>query len=98
MPDRVYGPNHAAEIRRWTPIVETGTVQCCLCGRLILPGKIRVGNQWHRSWDLDHIPGTTRYRGPAHRRCNRRDGAIRGNKARGRRRRRAKVERTWGTW
>jgi hypothetical protein len=99
MRDPRYGPEHDREIRRWIPLIASGTVPCVLCGRVILPGKIRVGGKLQRSWDLDHIPGTTRYRGPAHMRCNRRDGAIRGNIMRGaRRRRREAVRRTWGDW
>ena len=56
--------------------VDAGTVNCCLCGQWIEPGS---------RWDLDHVPGTTdRYRGAAHRTCNRSEGARRGNATRAR--------------
>jgi hypothetical protein len=43
---------------------------CPFCGGLMLPGQ---------SLDLDHMPGQESYRGMAHAKCNRRDGARRGN-------------------
>lgn len=55
---------------------------CCLCGEVMLPGQPLA---------LDHTPDRTGYRGVAHATCNARDGAIRGNKMRARRR----VLRVW---
>ena len=69
-----YGARHKAERKKWYHLVASGTVDCCLCGERIHPGE---------SWDLDHKPGTTEYRGAAHSACNRRDGAVRGNQQRG---------------
>jgi hypothetical protein len=43
---------------------------CHLCGRPMLRGQLL---------DLDHDLTGQGYRGMAHARCNRRDGAIRGN-------------------
>jgi hypothetical protein len=43
---------------------------CHLCGRPMLRGQLL---------DLDHDVTGQGYRGMAHRSCNRRDGAIRGN-------------------
>jgi Recombination endonuclease VII len=51
---------------------------CHLCGWLMLPGQLL---------DLDHDVTGQAYRGMAHRRCNRREGAIRGNRMRLRKRR-----------
>jgi len=53
---------------------------CPLCGLPMLPGQ---------DLDLDHLPGTDTYRGMAHAACNRRDGALRGNRARRQQGRRA---------
>jgi hypothetical protein len=43
---------------------------CCLCGKPMYPPT--------RLLHADHIPGTDRYRGLAHARCNVTDGAKRG--------------------
>lgn len=66
---RGYGAAHQRERANWKPSVETGEVECALCGDLIEPGS-----EWH----LDHTPDRQRYRGPAHAHCNRTDGAKRG--------------------
>jgi hypothetical protein len=50
---------------------------CHLCGRPMLRGQLL---------DLDHDVTGQSYRGMTHRGCNRRDGAIRGNWLRKRRR------------
>jgi hypothetical protein len=47
---------------------------CCRCGRAMLPGQ---------SLDLDHADDGVTYRGFAHSKCNRRAGAVRGNRMRG---------------
>ena len=68
-----YGARHQAERRKWKRIVDAGQASCCLCGQWIEPGA---------AWDLDHLPGTTEYRGAACAACNRQDGARRGNQMR----------------
>lgn len=74
MPKPQYGTKHQAERLKWKRVVDAGQASCCLCGEWITPGQ---------PWDLDHLPGTDEYRGAACRRCNRSDGATRGNRARG---------------
>lgn len=72
-------PEHKAERARWTPVVAAGEAHCaepvCLMpSRWIPPGS---------AWDVAHDPSGTRYIGPAHARCNRSEGARRGNRSRG---------------
>jgi hypothetical protein len=72
-------PEHKAERAKWKTIVDAGEAQCaetrCLMAtRWIAPGA---------AWDVAHDPSGTRYIGPAHARCNRSEGANRGNRARG---------------
>lgn len=67
--ERGYGKEHREERERWKPIVESGQVNCCLCGYWIEPGS---------KWHLDHTPDRTAYRGVAHFGCNTKDGASRG--------------------
>ena len=66
-----YGYTHQQERERWRPTVEAGRAICaepiCLMpSRAIHPGT---------PWDLAHNRNTGHYRGPAHRRCNRAEGA-----------------------
>lgn len=70
---------HKRERQRWAPVVASGNGWCaeriCLMPtRWLDPGQ---------PWDLahDHARGTG-YLGPAHRKCNRAEGAARGNRAR----------------
>lgn len=71
-----YDATHRATRAAWQRRIDAGEAPICsLCPRPILPGQ---------AWHLDHLPGTSTYRGPAHASCNTRDGAIRGNKARAR--------------
>lgn len=69
----VYGPAHRRARDGMRIIVNAGRATCCLCGEPIAPGT---------PWDLDHEPGTDRYRGAAHASCNRSEGAVRGNQLR----------------
>lgn len=73
-----YGARHKAERTKWKRLVDAGQATCCLCGKWLVPGQ---------PFDLDHVPGTDQYRGVACQSCNRHDGAVRGNKMRGRSRR-----------
>lgn len=76
-----YGTAHQRERDTWRPIVDAGMAFCaepiCLMpSRWIPPGS---------TWDLAHDrtnPGT--YRGAAHARCNRSEGASHGNRQRAR--------------
>jgi hypothetical protein len=81
--ERGYTGEHVKLKERWRPIVDRGEAHCaeiiCLYRtRWIPPGM---------AWDLAHDRGTGGYRGPAHRKCNRAEGARWGNQLRGRRRR-----------
>lgn len=75
--DRGYGYDHATLRAQLTPTVAQGHTICWRCGRPIGP---------HQRWDLGHDDiDRSLYRGPEHVRCNRRAGAIKGNRLRGRR-------------
>lgn len=72
---RGYGSAHQRIRKQWEPIVEAGEADChediCLMpSRWIEPGS---------PWDLGHTPDGTAYIGPCHVRCNRSEGAARGN-------------------
>ena len=76
--DAKYGTAYQAIRRAWAPVVARGEATChepvCLKPtRAITPGS---------SWDLSHNPTGTVILGPSHRRCNRAEGATRGNRAR----------------
>jgi hypothetical protein len=59
-----YGPEHQAERKQWSELVDAGSVNCCRCGTFIPPGT---------TWDLDHQEqGTPSL--PAHSFCNRSAG------------------------
>jgi hypothetical protein len=79
---RGYGASHKATRASVAPLVATGGVTCWRCRRLIRAGQ---------PWDLGHDDDDdTIYRGPEHVHCNRRAGAIKGNKMRGQQRARMK--------
>jgi hypothetical protein len=60
---RGYGKLHAAERKRWAPLVATGNVKCWRCGDYI-PADAQ--------WDLGHDDqDRSKYRGPEHVSCNR---------------------------
>lgn len=76
-----YGISHQRERERWRPTVDSGQGFCaepvCLMrSRWIAPGT---------PWDLAHGATRDTYRGPSHARCNRAEGARRGNRMRARR-------------
>lgn len=82
--ERGYGAEHQAEKKRLRPSVDAGQAYCAevVCleerdgrGRWIPPDT---------PWDLAHTEDRASYRGPAHERCNRSEGARRGNAARSR--------------
>ena len=47
-------------------VVTSGGASCSRCGEPVDPGSV---------WDLDHVEGSSEYRGVAHRYCNRAAGA-----------------------
>lgn len=72
-----YGGRHQRIRAELQPLVDTGQAYCaeriCLYpSRWIKPGT---------AWDLAHADGN-QYRGPAHAKCNRSEGATRGNRKR----------------
>ncbi len=72
---RGYGSAHAALREQWQPEVKAGRA-FCQAATCVEPTRwIRPGS----AWDLGHTPDRTSYTGPEHRKCNRRDGALRGN-------------------
>lgn len=73
---RGYGIEHVNERKKWATLVESGSCTCARCGQPIQPGT---------QWDLDHSEDRTYYLGAAHRTCNRRAGAIKGNQRAARR-------------
>jgi hypothetical protein len=73
-----YRYRHQQERKRLKPSVDTGEAYCvqpvCVMRtRWIAPGT---------PWDVAHDDTGTITLGPAHAKCNRRDGAVRGNKLR----------------
>lgn len=77
--ERGYGSEHQRERRKWKPIVESGqavchATTCVMHSRIIEPDA---------EWDLGHTEDRSAWTGPEHRRCNRREGARRGNASRG---------------
>jgi hypothetical protein len=71
--ERGYGWTHQQERARWQRVVDEGRAICAKCGKAILPGQ---------PWDLGHTDDRTAYTGPECVKCNRSDGAARGNCAR----------------
>jgi hypothetical protein len=70
---------HRQAREAWAPTVAAGQAECaeirCLMGeRLIVPGT---------PWDMAHDRVNGGYLGPAHRGCNRSEGATFGNRLRG---------------
>lgn len=77
---RGYGwTTHQAQRRRWKPIVDAGQAYCCNADCLMSSRWIPPGTPW----DLGHTPDRSAWTGPEHRRCNRAEGARRGNRMRG---------------
>lgn len=59
---RGYSGTHARTRRSLAPQVQTGTMTCARCGKLILPGQ---------AWDLGHSDDRQSFSGPEHASCNR---------------------------
>lgn len=73
--ERGYGAQHAALRRSWAHVVKEGRAFCAARTCLEPTRWIRPGTPW----DLGHTPDRTAYTGPEHPRCNRSEGARRGN-------------------
>lgn len=67
-----YGGPHKAVRARLKPVVAAGRAVCARCGLPIHPLE---------EWDLGHTDDGRRWSGPEHRRCNRRDGAVKAARA-----------------
>jgi hypothetical protein len=75
---RGYGADHQRLRAQWDAYVQAGDAHChaAICleqTRWISPGT---------AWDLGHTPDRQAYTGPEHARCNRTEGARRGNRNR----------------
>ena len=66
-----YGFAHQQERDRWRPIIAAGRGECTEPICLLPTRQIAPGSHW----DLAHNRQTGGYRGPAHRKCNRAEGA-----------------------
>ena len=72
-----YRHHHQRERQAWAPLVNSGTVNCWRCEQAGNPDPtIHPGEPW----DLGHRPGQPSH--PEHTHCNRRAGAIEGNRRR----------------
>jgi hypothetical protein len=71
--ERGYGAEHQAERKRLAPTVQAGRAYCTEPICLMDDRWIEPGTPWDLAHDRDAGPG--RYHGPAHRRCNRSEGA-----------------------
>jgi hypothetical protein len=78
-----YGGTHQATRRQFKPDVDAGRARCAELVCVMQSRWIRPGS----AWDLAHDRTHGGYLGPAHRRCNRAEGARFGNRLRGLRRR-----------
>jgi hypothetical protein len=81
-------PQHRAARKAMAPLVNAGLARCCEPVCLV---KQDTGSDWIQPgtpWDAAHDREASRrlgrdvYRGPAHARCNRSEGASYGNRAR----------------
>ena len=77
--ERGYNADHVRLRQQWAPIVAAGRASCHA-------GRCLYGNRWippGTPWDLGHNVERTAWTGPEHARCNRAEGAARGNRHRG---------------
>jgi hypothetical protein len=72
---RGYGYAHRAARKHWAPIVAKGRGWCCEETCLYPTRWIPPGTPWDLAHHTDRSLG---YRGPAHAKCNRTEGARRG--------------------
>lgn len=76
-----YRHAHQQERKRWEPVVAAGEAYCAEARCLMKSRWIPPGSRW----DLAHDPSGTVVIGVSHARCNRSEGASRGNRMRARR-------------
>lgn len=69
---------HQQERKRWAPLVNAGEAYCAEARCLMRTRWIAPGSRW----DLAHDPTGTTVIGVSHARCNRSEGASRGNRMR----------------
>lgn len=86
--DRGYGAAHEAQRRAWAPAVARGEAICHAIVCLEASRAIARDGEW----DMGHTPDRSQWTGPEHARCNRSEGATRGNATRGQA---LKHSRTW---
>jgi hypothetical protein len=79
---RGYGAKHRQVKAAWQRILDRRPVDCHAVTCLMPSRVIPRGTPSHL-WDLGHNPERTAWTGPEHPRCNRAEGAARGNRARG---------------
>jgi hypothetical protein len=77
---RGYGGGHQRLRAQWKPAVDAGQAWCHAVVCLKPSRHITPGTPWH----LGHTPDRTAWTGPEHSVCNLSDGAVRGNRMRGR--------------
>ena len=87
--ERGYGADHEKERAWWAPVVAAGDGWCHAEFCLYDSRRIPAGS----AWDLGHNVQRTAWIGPTHMRCNRSEGARRGNRARGARRDASRLQR-----
>lgn len=79
---RYRDPEYKRAVAHWTLIIARHDTRCC--ARLCLFGDRTIPAGADRAtWDMGHDPTGTIITGPEHARCNRHEGAVRGNTLRG---------------
>jgi hypothetical protein len=76
--ERGYSGQHPKLRAQWQPIVDAGRAYCHATICVMLTRWIQPGTPWN----LGHTPDRDRWTGPEHERCNKSDGARRGNRMR----------------
>lgn len=79
---RGYGRVHRERKAAWQRLIDRRDVEChaVIC---LMPTRTIPRGTPPDQWDLGHTPDRKRWTGPEHPRCNRAEGAARGNRARG---------------
>jgi hypothetical protein len=74
---------HKRERKLWARVVARGEGWCSEPVCLMPDRWIHPDEPWDLSHNHGHADGVGLYLGPSHRKCNRSEGASRGNRARG---------------